>query len=107
MKNIRTIYPDFFGDVTEVISIDAAIKLQVSKAESKGHLYASRGMVIRDILACPCTSFTDDPIGKTTVPYTNDKYTIKDATTIGDAQFEYFNKYGKFPVDKSDLDEFL
>lgn len=32
---------------------------------------------------------------------------VKSAAAVGDAQFAFFQKYGKFPVSKSDLKEFL
>ncbi|MFT4927206.1 MAG: hypothetical protein ACI8WB_003312 [Phenylobacterium sp.] len=32
---------------------------------------------------------------------------VKAAAAIGNAQFEFFQKYGKFPKESSDLKEFL
>ena len=32
---------------------------------------------------------------------------VKAAANVGNAQFAFFQKYGKFPASKSDLKEFL
>ena len=70
MKNIKRIYPSPEGDVTEIISLGAAIDAQIAAAGLAAYVYMSNvDKVLDDILCCPCTELTNLPIGKTVKPY--------------------------------------
>ena len=69
MNNIKMMYPSYKGHVTEIITIEQAVDDEIARAKFKGCNFNSTQDVIDNILVCPCTSLTDEPVGKTVTPY--------------------------------------
>lgn len=73
MNNVKMIYPADVGDVVEIISLEEAIELEKYRASLCNYEFISRQQVIDNILCCPCTTLTDEPVGKTIKPYKGEK----------------------------------
>ncbi len=69
--NIKTIYPSSEGDVVEIITLNQAIEIEIAIAASHGYVHDTTDDVINNILCCPCTEYTDEPVGKTVTKNNN------------------------------------
>ena len=79
--NIKTIYPSNEGSVVEIVTLGQAIDLELTIARKNGYVHRTVSSIMDNMLCCPCTEITFEPVGKTVTP---NNFTYDDSAIYGE-----------------------